>query len=154
MRVGRRWGAYHAAFAAAAFAVGIALLILWLGHRSDQKIERLAAEGQLAQGRLSDGFDDDAVMFSVNGAEYQTSFMSDGSGGSDALFQSERVVIPRLGPEAHLQVVYLPSDPSVARLRDEMTKSDAAVYGTAGVFGLIGLVFGFVAMFVLRRRRF
>jgi hypothetical protein len=151
MRLGCRWGARHAAFGASVFAIGLALLILWLGHRSDQEIDRLVAEGQLAQGRPSDAYDDDAVLFSVNGAEYRTYYMSEGSGDSEALFQPKRVVMPRLGPEAHLQVVYLPSDPSIARVRDDMSKSGPAIYGTAGMFGLIGLVFGFVGMFVLGR---
>jgi hypothetical protein len=32
-----------------------------------------------------------------------------------------------------------------------MTKSGMAVYGTAGVFGVIGLVFTLIGLFVLRK---
>ena len=37
--------------AVAAFAIGIALLIVGLGYRYDRETDRIAAEGRLAQGR-------------------------------------------------------------------------------------------------------
>ena len=46
-----RWDMRTTTLAAAAFAIAVALLVLWLGYRHDLAINRLVAEGQLAQGR-------------------------------------------------------------------------------------------------------
>jgi hypothetical protein len=153
MRLGRRLGARHAALAGGVSALAIALLMLVLGHRSDRNVERLAAEGRLAQGGYSEAYDDEAITFTVDGTEYRTFFMSEDSADTPALFKPERVRTPRLGPEAPLQVVYLPSDPSVARMRDDMVRSGMAIYGTAGMFGLIGTLFTIVGIFAMRRPR-
>ena len=59
--------------------------------------------------------------------------------------------MPRLGPERPYQLVYLPSDPATARLREDLSKSAAAVCRTAGMFLLCGLVFGAAGLFLLRR---
>jgi hypothetical protein len=154
-----RWDMRMAPLAAAAFAIGIALLVLWLGHRHDRLIDRLVAEGELAQGRFlsqTQGDRDSAgtldVAYTVNGVGYRTSTSIPYS-HSEPLFPAEAIRIPRLGPERAYQVVYLPSDPSTARLRADMTKSAAAVYGTAGMFALAGLVFGGVGLLMLRRPR-
>jgi hypothetical protein len=143
--------------AVAAFAIGVALLVLWLGHRHDHLIDRLVAEGQLAQGRYlsstpassaGDGSID--VAYEVDGVAYRTSMLT-GNPQREPVFEAGRIRVPRLGPERPDQVVYLPSDPATARLREDLSKTGVAVYGTAGLFFLCGLVFGAAGLFLLRR---
>jgi hypothetical protein len=69
---------------------------------------------------------------------------------SEAMFKPDLIQVSRLGPERPHQVVYVPSDPSRSRLRADLTHSDIAVYGTAGMFLLCGLVFGAAGLFLLR----
>lgn len=165
MRFGRRrFSTRQIALAAGAFGLSVALLILWLGHRYDQETDLLAAQGQLAQGvyinttynsssNSRDSSSTIEVGYRVDGVEYRTSMSGGSSRGTKPIFEPERVRVPRLGPEKPFQVVYLPSDPTVARVREDMSKSDVAVYGTAGMFGFIGLVFGSMGFFVFPSRR-
>jgi hypothetical protein len=145
-----------ATLAAAAFCLGVALLVLWLGYRMDRTIDRLVEEGELAQGRFLSrtyGDRDSAgtldVAYAVNGVTYRTS-MTVPYRQTEPVFPAEVIRVPRLGPERPYQVVYLPSDPSTARLRADLSKAPAAVYGTAGMFALAGLVFGAAGLFLLR----
>ena len=71
--------------------------------------------------------------------------------GREPIFKAEILRVPRLGPERPFQVVYLPSDPATSRLREDLSKAEIAVYGTAGMFMLCGLVFGAVGLFLMRR---
>lgn len=163
MRFGRfRFGAREAALSAASFAILVSLLILWLGHRHDLEVDRLVAEGKLAQGEYlsteygsaSRGRSDlYTVRYRVDGVEYRTSAPGRTSSETEPIFEAELIRIPRLGPEKWYQVVYLPTDPSVSRLRADMKKSTVAAYGAAGMFMLIGLVFGAMGLFVIRKRR-
>jgi hypothetical protein len=148
--------------AAAAFAIGVALLILWLGHRQDLVIDRLVEEGVLAEGRFlsreygscsNDSCDSDRihVAYAAGGVTYRTSMVVSRQ-GREPVFEAEVIRVPRLGPERPLQVVYLASAPATARLREDLSKSAVAVYGTAGMFLLVGLVFGAAGLFLLRPR--
>ena len=157
----------YVALGAGALGISVALLILWLGARYDRETDRLAAEGQLAQGVYagtrydsSENIRDNRystidVDYEVDGVRYRTSMIGGSSRGTEPVFKPERIRVPRLGPERPFQVIYLPSDPRVARVREDMSKSDIAIYGSAGLFGFIGLVFGLVGLFVIpgRRRR-
>jgi len=149
----------------AAFAILVALLIAWLGHRYDLETDRIAAEGRLAEGeflhretgscsgdRRSCDSDTIHVAYEVDGVTYRTSMVAGNGSGSEPIFKAERIRVPRLGEERPFQVLYLPSDPSRSRLRADMSKSDIAVFGTAGMFLLIGLVFGAMGLFVLPKR--
>ena len=151
-----RWDMRKATLSAAAFCLGVALLVLWLGYRMDRTIDRLVAEGELAEGRFlsrTHGDRDSAgsldVAYAVNGVSYRVS-MAVPYRQTDPVFPAGIIRVPRLGPERPYQVVYLPSDPSTARLRADLSKSPAAVYGTAGMFALAGLVFGAAGLFLLR----
>ncbi|MGZ8312276.1 MAG: hypothetical protein ACXWUR_09450 [Allosphingosinicella sp.] len=159
-----RWDMRTITLSVAAFAIGIAVLIVWLGARYDRETDRIVAEGRLVQGRFlsqtqgscssRDGCDPGTldVAYEVDGVTYRTSMLVPVRRGSGPVFEAERIRVPRLGPERPYQVVYLPSDPATSRLREDISKSDAAVYGTAGMFALVGLVFGAMGLFVLRRR--
>jgi hypothetical protein len=145
-----------ATLAAAACCIGVALLVLWLGYRTDRTIDRLVAEGELAQGRFLSrtyGDRDSAgsldVAYAVGGVSYRVSMVVPYR-QNDPVFPAEVIRVPRLGPERSYQVVYLPSDPSTARLRADLSKSPGAVYGTAGLFALAGLVLGAAGLFLLR----
>ena len=81
-----RFDVRKATLAATAFAIGVAVLVLWLGHRHDLTIDRLVAEGQVAQGRFlhreygscsDDGCDSDRihVAYQVGGVTYRTSMV-------------------------------------------------------------------------------
>jgi len=145
----------------------VALLIVWLGYRYDLETDRIIAEGRLAQGEYlyreygscsDDSCDSDRihVSYRVAGITYRTSMVATPSNRSGPIFEAELIRVPRLGPERPFQVVYLPSDPSRSRLRADLSHSDIAVYGTAGMFLLCGLVFGAAALFLLgepRRRK-
>ncbi len=145
---------------AAAFAAAIALLVVFLGYRYDLETDRIIAEGRLAQGEFlrlesgscsgDDGCESDRlyVSYEVGGATYQVSMFVTRPGRSEAIFQPEIIHIPRLGAERLHQVVYLPSDPATARLRADISKSDIAIYGTAGMFLFIALFFAAGACFV------
>lgn len=160
-----RLGMRGITLAAAAFAISVALLIVWLGHRHDLETDRIVEEGRLAQGAFlhreygacssGSGCDSDRVhvAYRVGDVAYRTSMVVSRSNSSGPLFEAELIRVPRLGPERPYQVVYLPSDPSRSRLRADLRKSDVAVYGTAGMFLFIGLVFGAFGLFVLKRRR-
>lgn len=157
-----RFGPRQAALSASAFGIGVALLILWLGYRHDLEIDRLVAEGQLAEGEYidthygsrADGSADRArFRFTVKGVKYWASAGGGSSSASKPLFEPELIRLPRLGPEGRSQIVYLPSDPSVSRLRDDMKKAYVTAYAAAGMFMLIGLVFGAVGLFVFPKRR-
>jgi hypothetical protein len=159
----RRWTMRETALAAAALAFAVSLLILWFGHLRDRETDRLAAEGQVTQGvyletfsgsssSASRGSDTVVVGYTVGGVRYTTSVL-DSRDDREAMFQPQPVRVPRLGPEQPLQVVYLPSDPAVAQVRDDMSKHPVAIYAAAGLFALIGLVFGAMGLFVLRARR-
>lgn len=149
---------------AAAFAACVAAVILWLGYRHDAGIDRIVAEGRLAEGEFlsydtqtcSDGggscYNQINVAYIVDGTTYRSSMLVRGSERSGPIFEQEAIRLPRLGEERPYQVVYLPSDPSVARMRTDLRKSDVAVYGTAGFFSVIALVFGAVGFFAFRRR--
>lgn len=159
-----RLGMREMVLCGAAFALFVALLIVWLGHRYDAETDRIAAEGRLVQGEYlyreygscsgnrSCSSDRIHVAYVVDGITYRTS-MADGRNGGRPVFEAELIRVPRLGPERPFQVLYLPSDPSRARLRADMTRSDLAVYGTAGMFGFMGLVFGAAGLFLLRKPR-
>lgn len=149
---------------AAAFAACVAAVILWLGYRHDAGIDRIVAEGRLAEGEFlrestetctrgnaSSCYRRVDVAYMVDGTRYETSMTVRGS-GPEPIFEQEAIRLPRLGAERPYQVVYLPSDPSVARMRADLQKSDVAVYGTAGFFSVIALVFGAVGFFAFRRR--
>jgi len=148
----------------AAITLGIALLILWLGYRHDREVDLLISEGQLVQGRQlyrefgscsgRNGCDPDLVhvAYDVDGTTYRTSMPADSSREREPLFDQALIEVPALGPQQPFQVIYLPADPEVSRVRADLRKSDVAVYGTAGMFGLIGLVAGWMGLFVLRRR--
>ncbi|WP_114950785.1 DUF3592 domain-containing protein [Sphingosinicella terrae] len=148
----------------AAFAIAVALLILWLGARYDRETEQVIAEGRLAEGRFlyreygscsgqrSCESDTIHIAYDVGGVTYRTS-MSATRSGREPVFEDEVIRVPRLGPERLFQVVYLPGDPAISRVREDLKTNPAAVYGTAGMFGFIGLVFGAFGLFVLRRRR-
>lgn len=151
-----RIGMRGATLGVAAFSIAVALLVLWLGYRHDLTIDRLVAEGQLVQGRFLSSTQpsgDDAgtidVAYEVDGVTYRTSTLIP-SNRTRPVFEAEVIRVPRLGPERVDQVVYLPSDPGTSRLRVDLMKSDAAVYGTAGMFFLCGLVFGAAGLFLLR----
>jgi hypothetical protein len=157
-----RFDMRKATLAVAAFAITVALLILWLGHRQDLVIDRLVEEGLLAQGRFlgreygscsDDGCDSDRinVAYAVSGVTYRTSMLVSRQ-GREAVFEPEILRVPRLGPERPFQVVYLSSAPATSRLREDLSKSGIAVYGTAGMFLLAGLVFGGAGLFLLRPR--
>ncbi|MBX3561832.1 MAG: hypothetical protein KF780_08460 [Sphingomonas sp.] len=147
----------------AGLAGAVALLVLYLGYRHDLYIDRIVAEGRLAQGEYlgrrygscssGEGCESDEIQVSyqVDGVAYRTSMFVTPGHRSEAIFQPEVIRMPRLGEERLFQVVYLPSDPSVARLRADISKSDIAVYGTAGMFLLVSLVFAAVALFALPR---
>ena len=158
-----RMGGRGVALTAAAVAIGVALLVLWFGYRHDLTVERLVAEGQLAQGRYlstnygscgDDGCDSDTihVAYQVDGVTYRTS-MSASRSGREPIFKAKILPVPRLGPERPYQVVYLPSDPATSRLRADLSKAEIAVYGTAGMFLVCGLVFGAVGLFAMRPPR-
>jgi hypothetical protein len=149
---------------AAAFAACVAAVILWLGYRHDAGIDRIVAEGRLAEGEflresaetctrenVSSCYRQIDVAYVVDGARYETSMTVRGS-GPEPIFDQEVIRVPRLGEERPWQVLYLPSDPSVARMRADLLKSDVAVYGTAGAFSVIAIVFGAVGLFAFRRR--
>lgn len=144
---------------AAGFAVAVALLVIFLGYRYDLETDRIVAEGRLAQGAFlrletgscsgDEGCESDRVYVSyqVDGATYQASMFVTRAGRSEAIFRPEIIRVPRLGAERPWQVVYLPSDPSVSRLRADISKSGIAVYGTAGMFLFVALFFAAVAWF-------
>lgn len=148
----------------AAFAAAVALLVIFLGYRYDLETDRIVAEGRLAQGDFlrretgscsgNEGCESDQVYVSyqVDGATYQASMFVPRAGRSEAIFRPEVIRIPRLGEERPYQVVYLPSDPSVARLREDISKSDIAVYGTAGMFLFVALFFAAGAWFAFPRK--
>jgi hypothetical protein len=149
---------------AAAFAACVAAVILWLGYRHDAGVDRIIAEGRLAEGAFlgestetctrgssSSCYRRVDVAYAVNGTRYETSMTVRGS-GPEPIFEQEVIRVPRLGDERPWQVVYLPSDPSVARMRADLQKSDVAVYGTAGFFSVIAFVFGAVGIFAFRKR--
>lgn len=162
MRPGRfRFGLREITLAVAAGAILVALLIVWLGHRYDRETDRIVAEGRLAQGEYlyreygscsDDGCDSDRihVAYRVAGVTYRTQMVVSSSTRSGPIFEPEQIRVPRLGPERPFQVLYLPSDPSSSRLRADLSHSDIAVYRTAGMFLLAGLVFGAAALFLLR----
>jgi hypothetical protein len=154
-----RMGMREATLAAAAFAIGVSLLVLWLGYRHDLTIDRLIAEGRLAQGRYLSSTrpsGDDAgsieIAYEVDGVTYRTSTLIP-SNRTEPIFKAEVIRVPRLGPERPDQVVYLPSDPGTSRMRIDLIKSDIAVCGTAGMFFFAGLVMGAAGLFLLRRPR-
>ncbi len=154
MGLGRiRWGMRHSALAAGMVALSIAALILWLGSRAEREVDRLAAEGEVTRGWTL--IDSGQIGYAVGGVEYRTFLRTEEDSDSEPIFKPSPVATPRLGPPGEMQVVYLPSDPSVARLREDMSTYLAAIYGAAGLFGLIGLVFLGVGLFLLpgRRRR-
>lgn len=151
-----------AALCAGATAMLLAVLIVWLGHRQDAVIDRLVAEGRLAQGEYlstdygsrSDGASDQVhVSYVVDGTKYYASMVISGSTGRKPIFENEVIPLPRLGEEKLFQVVYLPSDPSIARLRADISKSRIAVYGTAGMFLFIGLFIIMAGVFVFPAKR-
>ena len=158
-----RLGMRGIAIAACAFAILIALLVLWLGGRHDRETDRIVAEGRVAQGWFlsqtqgscssSDGCDPGTleVGYAVEGVIYRTSMLVPVTRGDGPLFEDEKIRVPRLGPERPYQVVYLPSDPATSRMRVDISRNPAAIYGTAGMFGLVGLVFVAFGLFVLRR---
>jgi len=162
MRPGRfRFGLREITLAGAGFAILVALLIVWLGYRYDLETDRIVAEGRLAQGEYlyreygscsDDGCDSDRihVAYRVAGVTYRTQMVVSSRTRSGPIFKAERIRVPRLGPERPFQVLYLPSDPSRSRLRADLSHSDIAVYGTAGMFLLAGLVFGAAGWFLLR----
>ena len=162
MRLGRlRLGMRGITLAVAAVALLVALLIVWLGYRYDLETDRIIAEGRLAQGEFlyreygsctDDSCDSDRihVAYRVAGVTYRTSMVVGRVNRSEPMFKPELIRVPRLGPERPHQVVYLPSDPSQSRLREDLSHSDIAVYGTAGMFLLCGLVFGAAGLFLLR----
>ena len=162
MRLRRfRFGMREITLVVAAFAILVALLIVWLGARYDRETDRIVAEGRLAEGEFlsreygscnDDGCDSDRINVAdrVNGVTYRTSMVVTSANRSGPIFEADLIRVPRLGPERPLQVVYLPSDPSRSRLRADLTHSDIAVYGTAGMFLLCGLVFGAAGLLLLR----
>ena len=161
-----RFGAREMALGASAFALLVALLIVWLGARYDRETQRVIEEGRLAEGRFlyrdygscsrsnNRSCDSDTihVAYDVEGITYRTS-MSASRSGQDPVFEDEVIRVPRFGPERPFQVIYLPGDPATSRLREDLKTNPVAVYGTAGMFAFIGLVFGAIGLFVLRRRR-
>ncbi len=124
----RRWTMRHAAWAAAAVAIGTARFISAMGLRHDRAIDRLAAEGAVTQGRAlprnygscrggscaSDVVD---VEYSVGGRRYFTYQTIPSDPDRKPILEPRLVGVPRLGPERPFQVVYLPADPAVARVR-------------------------------------
>ena len=162
MRPGRfRLGMRGITLAVAAVAILVALLIVWLGYRYDLETDRIVAEGRLVQGEYlyreygscsDDSCDSDRihVAYRVAGVTYRTSMVVGRVNRSEPMFRPDLIQVPRLGPERPHQVVYLPADPSRSRLRADLTHSDIAVYGTAGMFLLCGLVFGAAGWFLLR----
>ena len=149
---------------AAGLAIAVALLVIFLGYRYDLETDRIVAEGRLAEGEFlrretgscsgDDGCESDRiyVSYQVDGTAYQTSMFVTRADRSEAIFQPDIIRIPRLGEERLWQVVYLPDDPSVSRLRADISKSDIAVYGTAGMFLFIALFFAAGACFAFPRR--
>ena len=85
----------------------------------------------------------------VDGVTYRTSMLVPVTRGEGPVFEDEKIRVPRLGPERPYQVVYLPSDPAVSRVRVDISKIPAAIYGTAGMFALVGLVFVAFGLFVM-----
>lgn len=146
------------------FAILLALLILLLGGRRDRETNRIIAEGQLAEGRFlnrvsgscsgKNGCESDEihVAYEVDGRSYRTSMFASRT-GQEPIFKDEVIRVPRFGPERPFQVIYLPGDPGTSRLREDLVTDSAAVYGTAGMFGFIGLFFGAFGLFVLRPGR-
>jgi hypothetical protein len=135
----------------------VAAGLLWLGFRSAAQVDRLVREGVLAQGterhRSYDGRNATVdIVYAVDGREYGIT-VSYRTRGSPSLLDPAPVPMPQLGPEAPLQVVYLPGDPAVARLRDDLRPGMAVWLAAAGFFGFIGLVFGAVAFLIRRKPR-
>ncbi len=95
MRFGRyRLGMREGVLMAAAFAVLVALLIVWLGYRHDLNIDRLVEEGRIVQGEQLDtsygpgsegGYDEIFVGYEVNGIKYRTSMLHNPSNNEPPL---------------------------------------------------------------------
>jgi len=151
------------AFLGSALGFAAALLIAGFAIYNNVKTHRLVDTGQVAEGTVVDrqssnsGSDNrggdtcfyNIVSYKVAGKAYQL----DGGCHSDLrqpLHVPTIVDIPRLGPERPDQVVYLPSDPEVAKLRSEITFDLIPDYGTGGLFLLIGVVFGWFGLVVLK----
>lgn len=144
----------HCAFLASALALVGAVLVLWGGLSSNAQARHLIADGRLVQGtelRQDSSSDDDSTCFTriigyvVNGKHYTTESECVRSNSSGPVIEETVVALPRLGPEDVDQIVYLPSDPSVAHLRDELTLDMFPYYAGGGFCGLFGLIFGLVA---------
>jgi hypothetical protein len=149
------------AFVASALGIGAALLIAWFAVSNSAETRRLIAHGVVADG-IYDGQRsqssggktcfENRISYKVASRTYHISGICNATDGQEALDVPEIVVSSRLGPERPDQVVYLPSDPSVARLRSEITLDLVPYYGTGGMFLLIGLVFGFAGLVLLKPR--
>ena len=145
--------------AASGCTIGIAALVLWLGLSYNRQTARLISEGRMVQGEYFDtsyGSGDDRsdtirVSYSVGGKAYLASMTSTRSGASQPLLKEAVIDVPRLGPKAPLQVVYLPADPAVSRLREDLKDGSLVVYLGAGFFAFIGVIFAAAGIFLLPR---
>lgn len=144
-------------FGASGVALSVAALILWLGLATSDTIKQLIAEGQVAEGRLITtryGSSDEMMIgYTVGGTSYRLTAFTTPSNRSKPIFDPAPVDIPRLGPVEPLQVVYLPSDPEIARLRADLNPTNMITFMAASFFALIGLVFGLFGWRVLGRLR-
>ena len=144
----------------AAFAAAVATLCFWLAWDEHRTITSLRDRGALTTGRFvrnvetqsrdSRGFTQFSShtvwAYTVGGRRYQV---------QDNFRPSAPApdTTPRLGPAAPAQIVYLPDDPGVARMRAELSLDLVPWLGTGGMFLLIALVFGGSALFLLKPRR-
>jgi len=145
--------------AASVGVLGVAALILWLGLSNNRETARLASEGAMVQGEYfdtiyasgDDSSDTTRVSYRVGGKTYLASMTSTRSGASPPLLKEAVIDVPRLGPKAPLQVVYLPADPAVSRLREDLKDGSLVVYLGAGFFAFIGVIFAAAGIFLLPR---
>lgn len=148
------------AFSAGLFALLIAGLILWLGLASTRGVERLIAEGQIVQGEFVNqttdhnrGSDIWHVKYRVGDKDYSVTSRVRHSGRSAPLIDDTPAPMPQFGPEEPLQVVYLPSDPAIARLRSDLSTDNLPYYLASGFLALIGLAMVAAARFLLPKSR-
>ena len=109
-----------------AIALIVAVVILVAGFRANAEVDRLIARGRVVQGTF--GMPDttnsentcDRVDYVVEARHYTLAAECSSNNDQRPIVPETIVAVPRLGPEKPGQVVYLPGDPAVARLRDEL----------------------------------